>query len=136
MRKIYLAAGSVALAISAPVYADKGGKGGGDHGGQSMNEGRGHGGDKGGGQGQFQRGGDGGQSMRIERGHGNGHGKGDGGEFMRQAGNGKHEMKIHGNGHGFDERQAENFRHNDVKMRGNDRQWSDRSQAGCVDFAR
>ena len=120
MSKILLAASAAVLAIAAPVYADKGGNGGGkangggDRGGQSMNEGRGHK-DNGGGQGNFQRGGEGGQSMRVERGHGNGE------QFMRQAGNGKHEMKMRGKDHGFGDRQAENFHHKDIKMHGNDR---------------
>ena len=85
MSKILLAAGAAALAIAAPVFADKGGQGGG----------------------QGNRGGDkGGQSMKADRGPGGG-----GGKAMRQAdqgSQGNRGMEMRGNGDGKAARRADN----------------------------
>ncbi len=114
MSKVLLAASAAVLAIAAPAYADKGGKGGdhgnggGDRGGQSMNGDRGNGGGH--------DGGDAGQSMRGEQGRGNGNN----GHNMREADKGEN-GGGQGNGRRFDGRQADNGRDNEMKMRGNDR---------------
>ena len=79
MSKLFLALGAAALAISAPALADKeGNKGQGNKGGngQSMKADRGNGGGKGG------------QSVQADRGNG--------GQAMRQAANGRGNVKAKG----------------------------------------
>lgn len=144
MRKFILAAGVAALAISAPAAADKGGnKGNGNHGGgQSAQAMQQHGG---GGEARGNRGGGDGQRMRVERGGGEQlqfmrMDRG-GGQAMRVERQERHQIRFaqseHGRdkvrseiGHGRsmemrqmrnDQRQARIDRHQDLRMRGNDR---------------
>ena len=90
MSKVFLALGAAALAISAPALADKEGKGGqGNKGGQSMKADRG--------------GGDGGKQMKADRGNG--------GQSLRQAGNGR----------GNDKAKGGNGRNDFARGKGNDK---------------